>query len=55
MKLVLIQGTMLAQYEGRQQLQTIRLESWDYDYDMKMFVEEFRVNGVPDDVQAQHG
>lgn len=53
MKLVLIQGLVLARYVGRIQKEVVMVSDWDGDFDYKAMVEDLRVNGLPDDIQAQ--
>jgi hypothetical protein len=43
MKLVLIQGGYMANYDGRKQETVVQVHNWDFD--VKPFVEEFRVLG----------
>ena len=46
MKLVLIQGDILAQYIGRQQGPVVRID-WDTDpLDARATIEDFRLNGL---------
>ena len=51
MKLVLIQGDILARYEDRKQGEIVRIGKTDDDYIAAEFIESFRVNGIP--VEAQ--
>lgn len=44
MKLVLIQGNYMANYEGREQRSVIEAHNWDFD--VRAVVETFRTEGA---------
>lgn len=51
MKLVMIQGDVIARYEGRQQCEVVRVPATEHDYSAAEMVEDFRVNGVPKEAE----
>jgi len=55
MSLLLIQGQHIARYVGREQREVVRVDSWEQEYDYRAFIEELRMNGLPDDIQTQQG
>ena len=44
MKLVMIQGDLMAQYEGRKQMSVLKVNHWDFD--VSGYVELLRTQGV---------
>lgn len=53
MKLVLIQGDVIARYEDRKQGEMVRIGKTDDEYIAAEFIEDFRVNGTPQEAALE--